>query len=111
MLLECSFLCLSGLYYFFKEVLSSQQNWAEYREVPRAPCSAVTALPIRPRPPLTQVLRASLSPAIRATFWVLVTIDESTWTHHDHQSPEFTLGLGFTPAVVHSVGFDKCISP
>ena len=64
--------------------------------------------PSTPSPP-TQVLRVSLPPTILSTFCVLVTIDESTWTHHDHQSPEFT--LGFTPGVAQSMGFDKCISP
>lgn len=54
MLLERLSLCLNRLYCFsLKDVLSSQQNWVEYKEVLPALCPAVAG----PSIPL-QVLRA-----------------------------------------------------
>ena len=103
------FLCLNRVYFFLKKfwVHSKIGQSTERGHVP--PALLLLLSPSTRSLPPTQVFRVSLSPTILSTFWVLVTIDESTWTHHDHQSPEFT--LGFTPGVAQSMGFDKCISP
>lgn len=96
-------ICLS--FFFLKEILNLQQNWAECRDVmpPAVLCCIVV-----PTPPTPQALRACRSPTILSAFSVSVAMGESTWTH-DHQSPLCTLGV--TPGDVQTMGFDTCMSP
>ena len=59
-----------------------------------------------PPPESAQMSPLSISP-IRAVYWF--TINELTLCVIITQSPQFI--LGFTLAVIHSVGLDKCIMP
>lgn len=89
MLLECLLLCLKRLFFFKKLGVHSKIGPSMDRS--QMPLALLLQLP-HPSPQTRGRLEPPL-PAVLSPFFVSVMIDEPPWTHHNHQSPEMTLGL------------------
>ena len=95
-----TFFGLNRLFFFFKEVLRSQWNWTENRKGLCAPSAAVASPTLPPHPLHTGAQPSQLSSNIHVSM-----------NPHGYIMITRVQHLHITPSVIHSMGFDKCISP
>ena len=91
--LKESYLLILTKHYFFRKVLGLQKKWAESLEIP------IYALP----PPHTHTHTSSPTINIPHQSGTLVTIDESTLTHHYHPDPGVCIRVHAWCCMFHAI--------